>query len=320
MNAIRSTPSEFERRTREKLLRDFGSVLSAALEDPCTIEVLLNPDGRLWQERLGEAMRCIGHIDRARGEAIIKTVASHLGKEITHSTPLLEGELPPDGARFAGQLPPVVPAPTFAIRKPAIKLFQLDDYVAQGALAEHHCAALKDAVAAHRNVLVIGGTGTGKTTFVNALIAHMVAIAPDERLVILEDTREIRCTAENSVQYHTSATVTMTELLRTTLRMRPDRILVGEVRGPEALDLLMAWNTGHEGGAATIHANNARAGLVRLQMLVSMHRDAPARMEALIAEAVDVIVHITRTPEGRRVQEVLQVLGFGPDGYSTQQL
>jgi len=313
--------TEFERRTREKLGRDYGAVLSAALEDPLTIEILLNPDGRLWQERLGEPMHCIGHIDGARAEAIIKTVASHLGKEVTRQSPLLEGELPPDGARFAAQIPPIVPAPAFAIRKPAIKLLELDDYVRQGTLGASHCAALKAAVHAHRNILVIGGTGSGKTTFVNALIAHMVAIDPKERLVVLEDTREIRCSAENSVQYHSSAAVSMTELLRATLRMRPDRILVGEVRGPEALDLLMAWNTGHAGGCATVHANDARAGLVRLQMLVSMHRDAPRRIEPLVAEAVDVIVHITRTGSGqRRVQEVLEVLGLEPDGYSTKTL
>src|SRR5262249_55295823 len=154
-------------------------------------------------------------------------------------------------ARFSGQLPPVVTAPAFAIRKPAVKLLQLADYVAQGALTEGHYAALERAVQAHQNILVVGGTSSGKTTFVNALIAQMVLADPGERFVILEDTREIQCAAKNSVQYHTSVAVSMTDLLRATLRMRPDRILVGEVRGPEALDLLMAWNTGHEGGAAT---------------------------------------------------------------------
>jgi type IV secretion system protein VirB11 len=317
---VNATSTEFERRTREKLNRDFGCVLLAALADPWTIEVLLNPDGRLWQERLGESMRCIGMVEPSRAEAIIKTVASHLGKQVTRETPLLEGELPGGVGRFAGQLPPIVPAPAFAIRKPAIKLLKLDDYVEDGALSAGHCAVLKGAVEEHRNVLVIGGTGSGKTTFVNALIAHMVEADPNERLVILEDTREIRCSAQNAVQYHSSPTVSMTDLLRTTLRMRPDRILVGEVRGPEALDLLMAWNTGHEGGAATVHANNARAGLVRLQMLVSMHRDAPRTIEPLIAEAADVLVHITRTAEGRRVHEILEVLGFGTEGYSTRAL
>jgi type IV secretion system protein VirB11 len=318
---VNTDPTEFERRTRDKLGRDLGAVLSTALEDPRTIEVLLNPDGRLWQERLGEPMHCIGHMDASRAEAIIKTVASHLGKQVTREAPLLEGELPDGGGRFAGQLPPVVAAPAFAIRKPAIKLLTLDDYVEQGALSASHCGVLKAAVKARRNVLVIGGTGSGKTTFVNALIAHMVEAEPNERLVILEDTREIRCSAQNAVQYHSAPAVSMTELLRATLRMRPDRILVGEVRGPEALDLLMAWNTGHEGGASTVHANSARAGLVRLQMLCSMHRDAPAAIEPLIAEAVDVLVHITRSPSGeRRVDEVLEVLGHTADGYSTKTL
>ena len=132
-----------------------------------------------------------------------------------------------------------------------------------------------DAIAAHRNILVIGGTGSGKTTLVNAIIHRMVEIAPNERVVIIEDTGEIQCAAQNAVQYHTTLDVTMTLLLKATLRMRPDRILVGEVRGPEALDLLMAWNTGHEGGAATLHANNARAGLDRLAMLISMNRESP---------------------------------------------
>ena len=315
-----ASESEFDRRTREKLRRDLGGVLGEALEDPLTIEVLLNPDGRLWLERLGEPLRCIGIMDAVRAEAVIKTVASHLGKEVTRESPWLEGELPPSGARFAGQVPPIVTAPVFAIRKPAVSALRLEDYVLDSALTEHHWAVLRSAVEAHRNILVVGGTGSGKTTLVNALIAEMVAVGPNERLVIIEDTREIQCSARNSVQYHSTPTVSMTQLLRTTLRMRPDRILVGEVRGPEALDLLMAWNTGHEGGAATIHANNARAGLVRLQMLVSMHQDAPSPIEPLVAEAVDLVVHITRTPTGRRVQEVIEVLGFGPGGYQTKTL
>jgi len=312
------TTLEYARRTHEKLQRDFGPTLNEALADPYTIEISLNPDGRLWRERLNEAMCCIGRIEPAKAEAIIKTVASHLNKEVTLQSPLLEGELPPDGARFAAQLPPVVSAPTFSIRKPAIRSLSLGAYQEQGSITARQHSALQEAVRDHRNILVVGGTSSGKTTFVNALIETMVSAGPHERLVILEDTREIRCAAENCVQYRSSPTTSMTELLRTTLRMRPDRILVGEVRGPEALDLLMAWNTGHEGGAATVHANNARAGLVRLEMLVSMHRDAPARIQPLIAAAVDVVVHITRTPEGRRVREIVRVLGFEHDEYRTE--
>lgn len=297
-------------RAHAKLLRDLGPLLAEALMDVRTIEVMLNPDGRLWQERLGEPMRCIGHMHETRAEAVIKTLAGYLGREVTRQAPLLEGELPLDGSRFAGQLPPVVSAPTFAIRKKALSIFTLADYVRTGILSDPQRCVLVAAVRAHRNVLVVGGTGSGKTTLANALINEIAAADPNERLVLIEDTHEIQCTADNFVQYHTTMTVSMTDLLRATLRMRPDRILVGEVRGPEALDLLMAWNTGHEGGIATLHANNARTGLSRLSMLVSMHRDAPKELEPLIGEAVDLVVHIARTPHGRRVLELLDVDGY----------
>lgn len=309
--------SGFEQRTQGKLWRDLGPVVAAALSDPTTVEVMLNPDGKLWQERLGKPMRCIGTMAPHWAEAIIKTLASHLDQALSSEQPLLEGELPPSGARFAGQLPPVVSAPTFSIRVPAVRALHLSDYVTQGSLSPAQAAALEDAVALRQNILVVGGTGSGKTTFVNALIATIVQAAPEDRLVIIEDTREIQCAAENVVQYRATAAVGMTELLRTTLRMRPDRILVGEVRGPEALDLLMAWNTGHAGGTATVHANDAASGLVRLEMLVSMHRNAPRNPAALIGEAVDLVVHIARCPGGRKVREIRRVLGGGRGTYET---
>jgi type IV secretion system protein VirB11 len=309
--------SSLKERAKRKLQRDLGPLLMTALGDPKTVEIMLNADGKLWHERLGEKMRCIGTLPFARAEAIIKTVAGYHGKEVTHHKPVLEGELPLDGSRFAGQLPPVVPAPTFAIRKRAVAIFTLDQYVSAGIMTAAHRQILIDAIKAHRNILVIGGTGSGKTTLVNAIINAMITFDPHERLIIIEDTGEIQCAAENCLQYHTSLEVTMTMLLRTTLRMRPDRILVGEVRGPEALDLLMAWNTGHEGGAATLHANNARAGLDRLAMLISMHPDSPRPIEPLIGEAVHIIVHIARTPEGRSVQEILEVCGYQGGHYVT---
>jgi len=308
-------------RAKKKLERDMGPQLLAALSDPGTVEIMLNADGRLWQERLGEPMRCIGSLRVAQAQALIETVAGYHGKEITRQRPLLEGEFPLDGSRFAGQLPPIVAAPTFAIRKKAVAIFTLAQYVEQGIMTVHQRDALVEAVRAHRNILVIGGTGSGKTTLVNAIINEMVLQDPTERVFIIEDTGEIQCAAENYVQYHTSIEVTMTALLKTTLRMRPDRILVGEVRGPEALDLLMAWNTGHEGGAATLHANNAKAGLHRLAMLISMHPDSPKPIEPLIGEAVHVIVHIARTTDGSRiVQEILQVSGYANGQYFTKAL
>jgi type IV secretion system protein TrbB len=305
-------------RAKRKLERDMGPELLTALNDPKTVEIMLNADGRLWLERLGERkITCIGTMRTAQAQAIIETVAGYHGKEVTRKKPLLEGELPLDGSRFAGQLPPVVPFPTFAIRKRAVAIFTLDDYVERGIMTEHHRQVLIQAVREHRNILVIGGTGSGKTTLVNAVINQMVANDPSERVVIIEDTGEIQCSAENYVQYHTSHDVTMTALLKTTLRMRPDRILVGEVRGPEALDLLMAWNTGHEGGAATLHANNAKAGLDRLAMLISMHPESPKPIEPLIGEAVHTVVHIARHKDSRRVVEILKVSGYQGGKYLT---
>lgn len=307
-------------RARAKLRRDFGDQVLGLLSDPRTVEVMLNADGKVWVEQLGQPMKHVGQMNRARAEAVIRTVSGYLGKEVHATSPLLEGELPLDGSRFAGQLPPVVPAPTFAIRKRAVAIYTLDQYVADGIMSAEICELLKAAIARHRNILVTGGTGSGKTTLVNAIVAQMVAHAPNERLVIIEDTGEIQCAAKNAVLYHTTKEVTMTHLLRTTLRMRPDRILVGEVRGPEALDLLMAWNTGHEGGAATLHANDAEAGLTRMAMLISMHPDSPRPIEPLIAEAVHLIVHIERTPQGRRVSQLMQLKGYAQGAYQTELL
>ena len=313
-------PDTGKSRAREKLRRDMGAVMVDALADPRTVELVLNADGRLWQERLGERLHVIGTVAPARAEAIIKTVAGYHDKEITRGSPTIEAELPIDGSRFAGQLPPVVPAPCFAIRKRAVAVFSLADYVERDIMSAKQAAVIGDAVGRHRNILVTGGTGSGKTTLVNAVIGAMVAADPSERLVIIEDTGEIQCAAENFVQYHTTPEVSMTALIRATLRMRPDRILVGEVRGPEALDLLMAWNTGHPGGAATLHANDARAGLARLEMLISMRPDSPRPIAPLIGEAVHVIVHISRTPTGRRVESLLEVQGWSNGEYRLRQL
>jgi P-type conjugative transfer ATPase TrbB len=306
-------------RAKRKLERDMGPLLLAALHDPKTVEIMLNADGKLWQERLGEKMKCIGTLPTAKGTAIIKTVASCLNKTITATDPKVEGEFPLDGSRFAGQLPPIVTAPTFAIRKKAIAIYTLEQYVEGGIMSQRHCEAIKVAVTNHRNILVIGGTGSGKTTLVNAIINEMVLGDPLERICIIEDTGEIQCTAENYVQYHTTIEVPMTALLKLILRMRPDRILVGEVRGAEALDLLDAWNTGHEGGAATLHSNTASSGLDRLASLISRNEAAPTKIEPLIGDAVHVVVHIARTQDGRRVvQEVLAISGYVDGKYLTK--
>ena len=310
-------------RAKKKLERDMGTRLLEALHDPKTIDILLNEDGTLWIERQGQRLQRLDdlYLRRAQAQAILETVAGYHGKEITKNSPLLEGEFPIDGSRFAGQLGPVVSSPVFAIRKKPIEVYTLAQYVEAKIMTAAQAQLIRHAIAAHKNILIIGGTGSGKTTLVNAIIQAMVDNDPLERFVIIEDTGEIQCTAENYVQYHTTIDVSMTMLLKTTLRMRPDRILVGEVRGEEALDLLDAWNTGHPGGAATLHANSASEGLTRLKSLVSRNMSAPSEIEPLIGEVVHVVVHIAKTPDGtRRIQGILEVSGYVNGHYKTVSL
>ena len=321
MADLEEDPSVFRARLRIKLERDCGPVFIAAMHDPLTVEVMLNADGMLWQERLGNGMRLIGEIRNIQAQAILKSVASFHGLVVTRDSPRLECEWPLDMSRFAGQLPPVVREVTFAIRKKASAVFTLDQYVERSIMTAAQADALCDAIHAHRTILVTGGTGSGKTTLVNAIIFEMVAQNPTERFVTIEDTAELQCSAPNQVQYYTSATTTLTDLVKGTLRMRPDRIVVGEVRDAAALDLLDVLNTGHEGGVATLHANNALAGLTRLRSLISRNKSAPAEIEPLISEAVHVVVHIARTlDKSRRIQEILAIDGYANGQYLTRSL
>jgi type IV secretion system protein VirB11 len=306
-------------RSHPRLVRKLGEALGpqlrAALDDPSVVEIMLNPDGRLFIERLGQGISDAGTMLAGTAEIIIGSVAHALQSEADDERPIVSGELPIGGHRFEGLLPPVVGAPTFTIRKRASQLIALDAYVASGVMSEGQADALRMAVSSRRNIVVSGGTGSGKTTLANAVIAEMVRIAPDHRLVILEDTAEIRCAAENAVALHTSDTVDMARLLKSTMRLRPDRIIVGEVRDGAALTLLKAWNTGHPGGITTVHANTAASALRRLEQLTAEASRQP--MHEVIGEAVDLVVSIERTPAGRRVREILQVEGFVDGRYQT---
>jgi type IV secretion system protein VirB11 len=312
-----SVAHERARRVNEKLRRELGAVVCGFLEEAEVIEVMLNPDGRLWVERLGQPMIPAGTMSATQAESLMATVAATLRTTLTRDNPILECELPLDGSRFEAWIPPVVTAPTFTLRRKAAKVFGLADYVAAGIMTAGQRRTLEAAVEDRRNLLVVSGTGTGKTTLTNALIAAMVAATPAHRLFILEDTAEIQCAAENAVILHATDQVDLLRLLKTTLRGRPDRILVGEVRGgAEALALLKAWNTGHPGGVATVHANHVRAGLHRLEQLIAEVTQAP--MQALIAAAVDLVVSMvkdTAHPAGRRIEEIVAVEGVDSTGY-----
>jgi P-type conjugative transfer ATPase TrbB len=304
-------------RIREKIRREAGPKVMGALGDPLVVEILLNSDGSLWIERLGTEMCCEGSLERTAAENLIATVASYYSLVTNRENPILECEFPLDGSRFQALVSPIVESPIFSIRKRALKTHTLADYVADRIMSSSQAECIQTAVARRENILVVGGTGTGKTTLGNALIDTMVEVSPEHRIVIIEDTREIQCRARNSVQMKTSENKSMTQLLRATLRLRPDRIIVGEVRGGEALALLKAWNTGHPGGIATLHANNARAGLIRLEQLVAeaVTDSGGRQMSALIAEAVDLIVVISKIDGQRKITEIAQVKGFDGADY-----
>jgi type IV secretion system protein VirB11 len=296
---------EAQGRRRQMLRTAFGPTIAAALADPTVIEVMVNPDGRLWIERAAIGRKFTGErLGAAEAERIIRLVAAHVRREVTDKSPIVSAELPETGERFEGVMPPVAPAP-------ADVLYRLGDYVSQRIMSDAQAKALALAVAERKNILVVGGTSSGKTTLVNALLAEVAGL--DERVVILEDTRELRCAAADCVALRTKPGVaSLADLVRSTLRLRPDRIIVGEVRGPEALDMLKAWNTGHPGGITTVHANSAHAGLYRLEQLVQEAVVTVPRN--LIVEAIDVVVFLAGRGPGRRVETLLEVASLDADG------
>jgi P-type conjugative transfer ATPase TrbB len=287
-----------------------GPAIATFLDDPSIVEVMLNPDGRLWIDRLSGGLEDTGRtMSAADGERIVRLVAHHVGAEVHAGRPRVSAELPETGERFEGLLPPVVTAPAFAIRKPAVAVFTLDDYVASGTMTADQAVLLREAVAARKNILVAGGTGTGKTTLTNALLAEIAGTT--DRVVLIEDTRELQCQAPNLVAMRTKDGVaSLSDLVRSSLRLRPDRIPIGEVRGAEALDLLKAWGTGHPGGIGTIHAGTALGALRRLEQLI---QEAVVTVpKALLAETIDLVAVLRGRGTERRLSELATVAGLDP--------
>lgn len=304
-------------RRRAMLRTAMGPAIAEALADPLVVEIMVNPDGALRLDRLGEGRTDTGvRMDPAQVERIVRLVASHARAEVHGEAPIVSAELPPHvegraGERFEGVLPPVAIGPCFSIRKPAERLYSLDDYVRDGLMSQAAADRLKAAVVQRFNILVAGGTSSGKTTLANALLAEMAWV--DERVILIEDTRELQSPAPDTVALRTRpGIVSMADLVRSTLRLRPDRIIVGEVRGPEALDMLKAWNTGHPGGIATVHANSAASALYRIEQLVQEAVVTVPRR--LIAEAIDLIVFISGRGLHRRIDTIARVAGLDPDG------
>jgi P-type conjugative transfer ATPase TrbB len=302
-------------RRRSALSRALGSAIADALAEPDVVEALINADGQVWLDRIGKGLVATdARISAPDRETAIRLLAHEAGDTVGEHRAALSAILPDSAARIQALLPPLVEAPILSIRKRPSRIYTLADYVTDGIASAEQSHQLATAVQQKRNIVVAGGTGSGKTTLLNALLAQRAF--HDARVVILEDTAELQCGSPNCVQLLTKRTappVNMRELVQMTLRLRPDRIVVGEVRDGAALEVLKAWNTGHPGGLLTLHANSAADAIARLEDLAMEATQHPPRR--LIASAVDIIVFIARTATGRAITEIIEVSGVEGDAY-----
>jgi type IV secretion system protein VirB11 len=311
---------ESDSRRLEMLATALGANVEQLLLDPRVLDITINPDGRLWVDRAGEGRSFTGVLmsphDVIRA---ITLIASFIKETAKASTPLLAAELPGSGARVQAILSPVAQGqgPALAIRRHADTVYPLEAWVEAGYLLSHQRDYLHRAIEERKNVVIAGGTGSGKTSFTNALLSVIGGLK--QRVFILEDTAELKCTAEDCVVLRTKEGVaTFRDLLKATLRMRPDRIIIGEVRDAAAADFIKALNTGHPGGLCTVHADSAERALLRLEQLIEESGVRPS--PRMIAETINVVVFIERTAEGRRIREVREVLGFNGERYETKEI
>lgn len=300
-----------------------GTEVVELLHRPDITEIYVNDDGYIWYNSHEEGkVKSDIILSPENVQAVIELAAGQDGKIVNEDIPSLSTEIRGYGCRFQGEIPPIVRNPQFNIRKKATRIFTLDDYVNNGTLSAKYADYLKKAIADRKNILVVGGTGTGKTTFLNAVLDSIAKISPYHRIISLEDLPELQCPADDYSPMFTKQDTgsggikyNMTRLLADCMRRSPDRIVVGEVRDGAAYTMLKAWNTGHEGGACTVHANSAEQGLTRIKSLAQEDPDAAGDIKELIGEAIDIVVSIVHVDlgggrKGRRINDVIEVNGY----------
>ena len=330
-------------RIAEKVSRELGPAVLDLMVDERTEDVMRNPDGSLWAYRVGEGFVLVGEMSEEQAYSAVGTIASSRETVINHEHPILETELPLNGARFEALVPPVVRSPAFAIRMRPRRIFTLDDYETAGIITQKddprnltarpknefvksvqglcHKKVIERAVRNRMNILSVGATGAGKTTFANAVLDAVARVSPNDRVVIVEDTIELQCRVRNCVELRAGGNVSLNDCVRACLRLRPTRIVIGEVRGPEALELLKSWSTGHPGGVATIHAKSAGAGVAQFENLVAEATRAPK--QTAIADTIQLVIFIdldANIPAGRKVREVAVVTGYQDGRYVLEQV
>lgn len=290
-----------------------GDAVCAALDDDSVTDIFLNPDSSVWIKSAGKGQQKIGSIDEHKARAFINQLAQINALYINQSNPTYDENLPFNGERIIVTVESITKRPSFAIRKPSKTVFDLESYIEKGVLNQKQYDLICKAISERQNILISGGTQTGKTTLLNSCLLKMKELCGEwQRLLILQEgSDEIRSSIENCVHFYTADNVSMTKLVKISMRYTPDKIIVGEVKDGACLDLLKAWNTGHSGGLSTIHANSADAVPLRLSYL-SQEAGVPSP-NYLIVEAIDLIVHLvhdTSHPAGRRVENILRLTGF----------
>ena len=311
---FREPADEHERRRHEKLRRELGP-MEALLHDERVQEIFVNPDGAVLVDRAGEPRRQVGTMRPSQVATFLATVATTLDATIDRTRPWLDGVLVLDGSRISGEIPPMVSAPSLRIRKHARLVRPLAWFVETGVMTPDQLERLRAALLAKRNIVVVGSTAAGKTFLAKSLLAELARLAPTDRVLTIEDTAELTVASRDALSWVTTPEVDLQLMLRRALRATPDRIVIGEVRGGEAYQLLKMWGTGHGGGIATLHSDRGVLdGLTRLERMCGespecrgMGRDW---IRELVGDVVHLLVNITRTPTGRTIPRLVEVAGL----------